>query len=92
MHIAEHGLRPAYGSFCGLVEAETRRPDHSLIVIAFDSDGASVARLGHDLRAGHRIGAVADDVSQEDGALRPSRPRVFQASLQGFEIGMDVGE
>ena len=81
--------RPVYRLPRPLVEVVvTPHAARRLVVIARNHDGAG---LPDQAQACVRVGVVADDVAQADDGVRPGRC-VVQHRLQGFEIGVQVGD
>lgn len=59
------------------------------IVVALQADLTSLLHQLADLEG---RGAIADDVAETDDGLHPLRIDIAQSGLQGFKVGVEVGE
>ena len=61
-------------------------------MVALDHRRALLRQAGNDLQAGDRIGALTDEVAEEDEPPGALAAGVGQAGLQGLEVAVDVGQ
>ena len=88
--LANLAARPVHGRG-GEFGKAVERTGHGSLFVVVSFDHRTVERTD-EVDAGHRVGAVADQVAEANVMGAPLGLRVGQDRLQGFEIAVDVTE
>ena len=64
----------------------------SLVVVAEDAEGSAGDQLGGRLDRMDRVRSRSDEVAKKDGLVRAKAADDFQHRVEGFAVGMDVGQ